>query len=240
MPPPLFRFPSASRTRLLLPSSLRRTLTTSPNPTQDSTTTNTTHKPYNMITNKQTTHKPTSGLASILPSLEVNTAPAATPSTTSSYRIRREPPLSNRERASEVMLRFGPPPSATTTSGDLGLEEFTQREIDQSKYWFKHGDTYAPNDLTMEELRTRRLRGRRPVRDAFDVLGLNPLSQYKVFQPPCLPFHLSAPQNIILWHGIVEIRAYNVLELQSSLGICNIYGTYHAFKRYRITTGKPA
>lgn len=132
-----------------------------------------------MITNKQTTHKPTSGLASILPSLEVNTAPAATPSTTSSYRIRREPPLSNRERASEVMLRFGPPPSATTTSGDLGLEEFTQREIDQSKYWFKHGDTYAPNDLTMEELRTRRLRGRRPVRDAFDVLGLNPLSQYK-------------------------------------------------------------
>lgn len=44
---------------------------------------------------------------------------------------------------------------------------------------FSQGDIYAPNDLTMEELKMRRSK-RRNVKDVFDVLGVNPMTLYKV------------------------------------------------------------
>ena len=41
------------------------------------------------------------------------------------------------------------------------------------------GDVYAPHDLTSVEMIKWRKR-QKPDRDAFDVLGLNPLKEYKV------------------------------------------------------------
>ena len=41
------------------------------------------------------------------------------------------------------------------------------------------GDVYAPHDLSWVEMRKRKT-PRRPNQDAFDVLGINPLLEYKV------------------------------------------------------------
>ncbi|KAI5857950.1 ribosomal protein S18 [Tricharina praecox] len=60
----------------------------------------------------------------------------------------------------------------------LPTEEFTQQELLSSQQRFVAGDVYAPNDLTMEELNARR-GNRKPVRDAFDLVGINPITQYK-------------------------------------------------------------
>lgn len=44
---------------------------------------------------------------------------------------------------------------------------------------WRRGDVYAPHDLSPEEC-NKRLRIRNPNQDAFDVLGINPLHEYKV------------------------------------------------------------
>jgi hypothetical protein len=98
-------------------------------------------------------------------------------------------PNDDRSRARSVMdaltFRLAPSPSTATSttvnssSPTAPTEEFTQQELNNSQFRFQPGDVYAPNDLTMEELRARRS-NRRPVKDAFDVLGINPITQYKV------------------------------------------------------------
>lgn len=60
----------------------------------------------------------------------------------------------------------------------------------QSRRW-KEGDIYSPHDLSPEEME----KWRRPTKvkeDVFDVLGINPLHEYKVSQN--LPF-------CFCWHG---------------------------------------
>jgi len=92
-----------------------------------------------------------------------------------------------RERASEIMSMLITP-AATSSSSPIATgtgsptEEFTQQELLTSQQRFVPGDIYAPNDLTMEEFTARRS-NRKPVRDAFDLLGINPLTQYKVRTP---------------------------------------------------------
>lgn len=44
---------------------------------------------------------------------------------------------------------------------------------------WKLGDVYAPHDLSQEEVR-KRATARPPNQDAFDVLRINPLLEYKV------------------------------------------------------------
>lgn len=44
---------------------------------------------------------------------------------------------------------------------------------------WKAGDVYAPHDLSSTEMKKWRKRGR-PESDAFDVLDLNPIEEYKV------------------------------------------------------------
>ncbi len=58
-------------------------------------------------------------------------------------------------------------------------EEFSPGELQKMQMRFEWGDTYAPNDLSMEE-RFQRVSKRRPQKDAFDVLGLDPVRQFKV------------------------------------------------------------
>jgi hypothetical protein len=54
------------------------------------------------------------------------------------------------------------------------------RAIEQTmrRQW-RAGDVYAPHDLSPEEHRKYR-KGRPPKADAFDLLNLNPLDEYKV------------------------------------------------------------
>lgn len=54
------------------------------------------------------------------------------------------------------------------------------RSIEQTvrRQW-RTGDVYAPHDLSSEE-HGKYQKGRTPRADAFDVLNLNPLDEYKV------------------------------------------------------------
>ncbi|KAA8910562.1 ribosomal protein S18 [Sphaerosporella brunnea] len=88
------------------------------------------------------------------------------------------------QRARDIMSMLAehpissPTASSSNAAAGSATEEFSLQELSQSQFRFSQGDIYAPNDLTMEEFRTR-LKNRRPVKDAFDVLGINPLTQYK-------------------------------------------------------------
>jgi hypothetical protein len=90
------------------------------------------------------------------------------------------------QRARNIMSFLSEHHAAASPAPSAGAspqtDEFSLQELSQSQLRFQQGDIYAPNDLTMEELRARR-KNRRPVKDAFDVLGINPLTQYKVRLP---------------------------------------------------------
>ena len=45
---------------------------------------------------------------------------------------------------------------------------------------FRQGEMYSPHDLTIEEMKKRRMERRKNFRDIFDVLGVNPVDEYKV------------------------------------------------------------
>jgi small subunit ribosomal protein S18 len=104
-------------------------------------------------------------------------------------RIRSDP---DRSRVDAVMAQLNsrlgslaarPSPTTPPTNGSMAgegaAEEFSIQELQNLQQRFFHGDVYAPNDLTMEEWRTRRKRSK-PVKDAFDLLKIDPLKQYKV------------------------------------------------------------
>lgn len=84
----------------------------------------------------------------------------------------------NRARARQVMEQLTPRLNAAAPVVQQA-EEFTERELMSSQFRFMTGDIYAPNDLSMQELERRR-GNQRPIRDAFDILGINPMTQYKV------------------------------------------------------------
>jgi small subunit ribosomal protein S18 len=56
-------------------------------------------------------------------------------------------------------------------------EQF-QRQI--YRKW-QPGDVYSPHDLTGAEQRKWKMGRKKPQQDAFDVLGINPLNEYKNF-----------------------------------------------------------
>lgn len=53
-------------------------------------------------------------------------------------------------------------------------------EIIQTQHRFGQGDAYAPHDLSFQEQRKRRAR-KTPSFDAMDLLGINPIKEYKVY-----------------------------------------------------------
>ncbi|KAL7269003.1 hypothetical protein RUND412_008345 [Rhizina undulata] len=63
--------------------------------------------------------------------------------------------------------------------GDAG-EQVSVSDLLQNQYRFQLGETYAPHHLSFQEFRKRTKR-QKPSRDAFDLLGMNPLDDYKNF-----------------------------------------------------------
>lgn len=67
-----------------------------------------------------------------------------------------------------------------TTSPGAMHEQFSPQELQQTQHRFIQGDIYSPTDLSWEALRARRSQ-RKLMKDTFDMLGINPLTQYKNF-----------------------------------------------------------
>ena len=61
------------------------------------------------------------------------------------------------------------------------LESERREQFQRQMYrkW-QAGDVYAPHDLTGAEQRKWKMGRKKPQQDAFDVLGINPLNEYKV------------------------------------------------------------
>ena len=83
------------------------------------------------------------------------------------------------------------------------LQEQRAKSLDRNhtRVW-KSGDVYSPHDLSPSEMKKWRKRSS-PSSDAFDVLGLNPLHQYKVWSAPgfiFFPFPFSVIiKGLIIW-----------------------------------------
>lgn len=69
-------------------------------------------------------------------------------------------------------------PGATGPNGEED-KRVELLEIIQTQHRFGQGDTYAPHDLSFQEQRKRRAR-KTPSFDAMDLLGINPIKEYKV------------------------------------------------------------
>ena len=68
-------------------------------------------------------------------------------------------------------------PSQTREMLESERREQFQRQI--YRKW-QAGDVYSPHDLTGAEQRKWKFGRKKPQQDAFDVLGINPLNEYKV------------------------------------------------------------
>ncbi|KAG9199885.1 hypothetical protein B5807_11078 [Epicoccum nigrum] len=69
-------------------------------------------------------------------------------------------------------------PSQTREMIESERREQFQRQI--YRKW-QPGDVYSPHDLTGAEQRKWKMGRKKPQQDAFDVLGINPLNEYKNF-----------------------------------------------------------
>lgn len=49
------------------------------------------------------------------------------------------------------------------------------------------GDVYSPHDLTGLEMKKWKFGRKKPQQDAFDILGINPINEYKVRSSPLPP-----------------------------------------------------
>ncbi|KAJ4375171.1 hypothetical protein N0V83_002255 [Neocucurbitaria cava] len=88
--------------------------------------------------------------------------------------------------------RAGGPSLATRLAREAGLDRPTQsREMVESERRSQYqrqifrkwqpGDVYAPHDLSGSEQKKWKFGRKRPQEDAFDVLGINPVLEYKNF-----------------------------------------------------------
>ncbi|KAF9694864.1 hypothetical protein EKO04_006766 [Ascochyta lentis] len=97
----------------------------------------------------------------------------------------RNPPASQQQQPGGSSL-------ATRMARDAGLDRPTQtREMIESerrsqfqrqmyRKW-QPGDVYSPHDLTGAEQKKWKFGRKKPQSDAFDVLGINPINEYKNF-----------------------------------------------------------
>ena len=117
--------------------------------------------------------------------------------------------------------------SAGAGGGGGGLPDEYAQELYNSQFKFMPGDVYAPNDLTFEELNARRS-NRRPVKDAFDVLGINPLTQY----------------TVLLQHFSLKTTGRGAdaghTELQPVIRVCDVDGENTAFAKHWPEARQPA
>ncbi|KAF1828147.1 ribosomal protein S18 [Decorospora gaudefroyi] len=71
-------------------------------------------------------------------------------------------------------------PSTTPVFEVQESERLAQYQRQIHRKW-QPGDVYAPHDLTGTEQKKWKMARRRPQQDAFDILGINPVSEYKNF-----------------------------------------------------------
>lgn len=76
--------------------------------------------------------------------------------------------------------------SGRTTTAEAILESERREQFQRQIYrrW-QTGDIYSPHDLTGAEQKKWKFGRKKPQSDAFDVLGINPVSEYKVGN--CVP-----------------------------------------------------
>lgn len=77
-------------------------------------------------------------------------------------------------------------PGATGPNGEED-KRVELLELIQTQHRFGQGDAYAPHDLSFQEQRKRRAR-KTPSFDAMDLLGINPIKEYKVHATPNVSF----------------------------------------------------
>ncbi|KAH8149659.1 uncharacterized protein LAJ45_06290 [Morchella importuna] len=109
--------------------------------------------------------------------------------------INPSPPRGSFPRFADAMERNGKPFSEgldarlqllrpQQPTGQPGAAEEDKRvadnELIMTNYRFAQGDTYAPHDLSFQEQRKRRAR-KTPAFDAMDLLGINPIKEYRNF-----------------------------------------------------------
>jgi len=70
-------------------------------------------------------------------------------------------------------------PSATSTREFAESERLAQYQRQIYRQW-QPGDVYAPHDLSGIEQKKWKQGRKRPQEDAFDILGINPVLEYKV------------------------------------------------------------
>ncbi|KAH6865297.1 ribosomal protein S18 [Alternaria rosae] len=111
---------------------------------------------------------PQDGILDILAS---STAPARSPTNTT--RPRSGPSLTG--MASSMGL------TAKTPTRELAESERTAQYQRQIYRKWQPGDVYAPHDLSGTEQKKWKYGRKKPQQDAFDVLGVNPILEYKNF-----------------------------------------------------------
>lgn len=82
----------------------------------------------------------------------------------------------------------------TTTAEDLARDQKSKSLNRMIMRRWKAGDTYAPHDLSPQEMKKWSVR-QNPDRDVFDALDMNPKDEYRVRH--CVS--LKRPSKVLLW-----------------------------------------
>lgn len=91
--------------------------------------------------------------------------------------MERAGPLSVEEQRQVMMDQQGL--GARSFVKDLRATATTENYLRQMPRRWRTGDVYAPRDMSPAEMRKWR-QGRSPTRDIIDMLGFNPIDNYKV------------------------------------------------------------
>ena len=89
-------------------------------------------------------------------------------------------PRANESAASRFVRSVGLDRASSTPSRELAeSERLAQYQRQVFRRW-QPGDVYAPHDLSGTEQKKWKQGRKKPQEDAFDVLGVNPVMEYKV------------------------------------------------------------
>lgn len=113
-------------------------------------------------------------------------------------------------------------PSQTREMVESERREQFQRQI--YRKW-QSGDVYSPHDLTGFEQKKWKFGRKKPQQDAFDVLGINPINEYKV--------------RACLAETRTETSTLTRPELHNHVRIHDRDGADKALQRYRSATEEP-
>ncbi|KAJ4987746.1 37S ribosomal protein RSM18, mitochondrial [Stagonosporopsis vannaccii] len=92
-------------------------------------------------------------------------------------------PAGQQQQPSSLATRFAINAGLNRPLQSLEMEQSERREQFQRQIYRKWqpGDVYSPHDLTGTEQKKWKFGRKKPQSDAFDVLGINPINEYKNF-----------------------------------------------------------